>query len=147
MAELTEEQAKEIGREAAKEVMDQAKFDRQMLLDMTIQHVGSPGRVIDAERARATPCKCFEYDSSTYCWSEGVLGLISSDKNPEQIQDFCKVKHSSPSNELKKRFEKFQEAASEAQKEYEQIPESKREWTDWLEAMSKSLEKHGIEVA
>lgn len=147
MSELSEEQAKEIGKSAAREVMEQAKFDKEMLLDMAIQQTGSPGRVVDAERARATPCKCFDYDESTFCWSEGVLGLISSDKNPEQMEEFCEVKHSSPPDGLKERFEKFQEAATEAHEEYEKIPEGQREWTDWLEAMSKALKKWGIEVA
>lgn len=122
---------------------EEAKQNKEILLDILEHKVLGSGRVINAARAAATPCKCVKYDTDEFCWSAGILGLMSSKKNPEQIRQFCAVGKEYAPDGLTKRFEKVKGAIEEAHKEWEKRGEGLAEW--WQE-VAKTLEKHGIEL-
>lgn len=102
------------------------------------------GRVIDAAKAKATPCKCFSYDTDKVaCWSEGVLGLMTSEKNPEQIAQFCAMGKIPAGDGAKQRFKQVREAITEAHKEWEAEGGDLKKW--W-EKTGEKLEEKGIEL-
>lgn len=101
------------------------------------------GRVIDAAKAKATPCKCFTYDSDMYAWSPGVLGLISSKKNPEQYREFCALGCIPAGAGAEERFRKIKGAIGEAHKEWEAKGGDLKEW--W-EIVGKKMEEKRIEL-
>ncbi|GAJ18758.1 unnamed protein product, partial [marine sediment metagenome] len=67
----------------------EANANKELLLDILEHEATGSGLVLNPARAEATSCKGFTYDKETYAWSPGVLGLISSKKNPEQLKQFC----------------------------------------------------------
>ena len=104
------------------------------------------GLVVNEAKARATPCNCFTYNGREYCFSSGVIGMMSSAENPEQLEAFCKVgKTYEVKPGIKQRFESFAGAAEEAHKKIENIPKGER-LVPWLTAMGEELEKRSIEV-
>jgi len=119
---------------------------RGMLLHFTEHELAGGGLVLNPEKARATPCKCFTYDGREYCFSPGILGMISSEKNPEQMAEYCQLgKTSEVSPGARERFETFAEAAREAHKEIEEIPPGEK-LEPWFRAMGKQLKLRGIEI-
>lgn len=148
---MTEEEYKEqinrLLRENAElrdKVNELADAAENILLLHSMEHAATgSGRVIDPVKASSTPCKCFRYDSDEFCWSPGILGLMSSKKNPEQIGAFCAVGKEYQESGTTERFKKFQEAISKAQEKYEAegggVPE-------WWEDVSHELEKAGITI-
>ena len=136
--------AAKVVEEVAPSVLDPA--GRGMLLHFTEHAIEGQGLVVKEARARATPCNCFTYKGREYCFSPGIIGMMSSTQNPEQIAEYCKVgKTYEVKPGIKKRFESFAEAAEEAHKEIEEIPKGER-LKPWLTAMGEELEKRGIEV-
>lgn len=141
---ITEEKKRQlIEATRRKRLKEEANQNKQILLDVLEHQVLGSGRVINAARAMATPCKCFTYDTGEMCWSPGVLGLMSSKKNPEQIAKFCAVGKEPAGEGAKQRFEKVKGAIEEAHREWEKRGEGLSGW--WSE-VAKSLEKHGIEL-
>lgn len=138
---LTDEDRDAIASAVADKVIDELERPEVIIHIMEHQAVGG-GRVIDAERARATPCKCFEHESETYAWSPGVLGLISSKKNPEQMTEFCSVCLPAQPG-VQERFAEMKEAIGEAHKRWE---EKGGGLPSWWEEVGKSLAKRGIEL-
>ncbi|GAI37570.1 unnamed protein product [marine sediment metagenome] len=119
---------------------------RGMLLHFCEHAIEGAGLVVNEARARATPCNCFTYNGREYAFSPGVIGLISGEKNPEQMEAFCKAgKTYEVKPGIKERFELFASAAEEAHKGIEEIPKGER-LEPWLTAMGRELEKRGIEV-
>lgn len=136
--------AAKVAEEIAPTVLDPA--GRGMLLHFTEHAIEDGGLVVNEARAKATPCNCFTYKERDYCFSPGVIGMMSSKENPEQVTEFCKVgKTYEVKPGIKQRFEEFSEAAEEAHKKIESIPKGER-LSPWLSAMGKELEKRGIEV-
>jgi len=127
----------------AEAVADRIRESNELLLHIMEHEVTGSGRVIDAEKARSTPCKCFTYDSETYAWSSGVLGLISSKKNPEQYAEFCALGCIPAGEGVRKRFEQIKQAVGEAHEEWQKTGGGLPEW--W-ESVGESLEKHGVEL-
>jgi len=118
---------------------------RELLIDILEHEATGHGRVIDRARARATPCTCFtmEEDGFEACWSPGILGLMTTKKNPEQIREFCAVGKMPGGEGAKERFLKFRGAVKEAHERWEKrnggLPE-------WWEEVGRSLEEHKIEL-
>ncbi|GAI35543.1 unnamed protein product [marine sediment metagenome] len=101
----------------------------------------SPGIVINEERAKATPCKCFTYKGKDYCYSPGIIGMLESG----QVPSYCPTKVYEVRPGIKQRFEEFSEAAEAAHKRIEHIPKGER-LVPWLREMGKELSVRGIEV-
>ncbi|MBW2672525.1 MAG: hypothetical protein JRD89_03795 [Deltaproteobacteria bacterium] len=142
METLTEERIEEIARAAAREVIDQARLDVTLFIHHIPEVHGTPGIVVDEARAKATPCNCFTYRDKDYCYSPGIIGMM----DPDQVQAYCPTKQFDTVRPgIKERFAKFREAAEEAHKKIEAIPKGER-LIPWLEAMSQSLAKRGIEI-
>ncbi len=129
-------------RQKARE-REEASQNKQLLLDILEHEVLGSGRVLNPARAAATPCKCVKYDTGEFCWSPGVLGLISSEKNPEQISQFCAIGKQYSEDGVTRRFGEVKGAIEEAHSEWEKKGGGLPEW--WSE-VAKSLEKHGIEL-
>jgi len=121
----------------------EAEKNKELLLDVLEHQAVGSGRVIDPARAEATPCTGFTFDSETYAWSPGILGLISSKKNPEQLERYCALGIEPSGGSLVDRFQKIKGAVQEAHQEWEKSGDGLPEWWD---AVAKSLEKHKIEL-
>lgn len=141
---LTNTEIKEIAKRSADEVVARLRGDIPELAMHIAEHevVGS-GRVIDAAKARTTGCKCFEYEGQSYAWSPGVLGLISSRKNPEQFREFCALGCEPAGEGARERFAKLSTAIREAHQEWERkgggLPE-------WWQTVGQKLAERGIEL-
>ena len=101
----------------------------------------SPGIVINEERAKATPCKCFAYKGKDYCYSPGIIGMLEAG----QVPAYCPTRGYEVRPGIKQRFEEFAEAAEAAEKKIEEIPKGER-LIPWLTEMGKELRAKGIEV-
>jgi len=101
----------------------------------------SPGIVINEERAKATPCKCFTYKGKDYCYSPGIIGMLKAG----QVPTYCPTKEYEVRPGIKQRFEEFAEAAEVAHERIEEIPKGER-LIPWLTEMGKELRARGIEV-
>lgn len=149
---MTPEEIDQVATKVAAKVLDEITptvldpAGRGMLLHFTEHAIEGAGLVVNEARARATPCNCFTYKGRDYCFSKGIIGMMSSEENPEQIAEYCKVgKTYEVKPGIKERFETFAGAAEEAHKKIEEIPKGER-LVPWLSAMGEELEKRGIEV-
>jgi hypothetical protein len=123
--------------------LEEAERNKELLLDIMEHEVLGSGRVIDSARAEATPCKGFTFNSDTYAWSPGILGLISSKKNPEQITKYCALGIEQAGGSLVDRFQNVKGVVEEAHQAW------KKEGGDlesWWHKVGESLEKHKIEL-
>lgn len=136
--------AAKVLEEVSPSILDPA--GRGMLLHFCEHAVEGSGLVVNEARARATPCNCFTYEGREYCFSKGIIGMMSSTENPEQIAEYCKVgKTYEVKPGIKERFEKFASAAEVAHEKIEEVPKGER-LVPWLSAMGEELEKRGVEV-
>ena len=136
--------AAKVLEEVSSSVLDPA--GRGMLLHFTEHAIEGSGLIVNEARARATPCSCFTYNGREYCFSKGIIGMMSSAENPEQIAEYCKLgKTYEVRPGIKQRFESFAGAAEEAHKKIEGIPKGER-LVPWFAAMGEELEKRGVEV-
>jgi len=101
----------------------------------------SPGIVINEERAKASPCKCFTYKGKDYCYSPGIIGMLEAG----QVPTYCPTKEYEVRPGIKQRFEEFAEAAEAAHERIEEIPKGER-LIPWLTEMGKELRARGVEV-
>jgi len=116
------------------------KKDHKLLMDMTVEEMGSPGIVVNPDLAARTPCKCYAVDGEL-CFSKGIIGTLSK----AQVQAYCPTKEILTEGGIVERVKKFREAAAEAHKKIEAIPKGSR-LEPWLSAMGEELRKRGIEV-
>ena len=121
------------------EPTEQEKRRHGLLLDMTVEAMGSPGIVVNADLAARTKCRCYSIDGEL-CFSKGVVGALSK----SQVEAYCPTKEMLTEG-IARRVKLFREAAKEAKKEIAGIPKGER-LEPWLHAMSKSLRKRGIEI-
>jgi len=149
---ITPEEIDQVASKVAVKVLDEITptildpAGRGLLLQFTEHEIEGAGLVVNEERARATPCRVFTYKGREYAFSPGVIGLISGEKNPEQMEAYCKVgKTYEVKPGIKERFETFASAAEEAHEKIEEIPKGER-LVPWLTAMGEELEKRGVEV-
>ena len=141
---LTQSEIRDIAHQVADQVVGRVKGEIPELALQVMEHEArGSGRVLYAERARATPCKCFEFEGETYCWSPGVLGLISSKKNPEQLAEFCVLGREPAGAGTRQRFEKLRGAVSEAHEEWEQKGGG---LAGWWESVGAKLAEKGVEL-
>ena len=113
--------------------------EAELLLTALIQELGSPGIVVDPDVAVNTPCRCYFFEGSPkICYSKGIIGSLSEG----QKDAYCKrIENLGES----KRAKKFMEAAEEAGKEVEGLPEGER-LEPWLHAIGRAVKKRGIEL-
>lgn len=140
---LTSEEIDEIVAKTVDEVMDQVYGPHDLALHIAEHEATGSGRVINAELARATPCKGFTFGSETYAWSPGVLGLMSSKENPEQVREFCARGMEEAGADAQKRFGKLKSAIGEAHREWQEKGEGLKGW--WTAVGGKLAEK-GVEL-
>jgi len=114
---------------------------RGVVLSDWVTSPESPGIVINEERAKATPCKCFTYKGKDYCYSAGIIGMLEAG----QVPTYCPTKEYEVRPGIKQRFEEFAEAAEAAHERIEEIPKGER-LIPWLTEMGKELRARGIEV-
>lgn len=125
----------------AQKVVDELDSARLVIHIMEHEATGG-GRVIDETKARATPCKCFTFEGETYCHSEGILGLISSKKNPKQIAKYCAVGKTMQANGRKTRFSEIKGAIGRAHRKWEK---GEGGLAEWWEAVAEEMEASKIE--
>lgn len=125
------------------EKIAEAEKSKELLLDILEEQALGGGRVINAARAAATPCKCYKIDTDEMCFSPGIIGSISSKKNPEQIREYCAVGKEYLLDGMQRRINEFRKAVSEAHERWKgrngTLPE-------WWEEISRSMKEHKIEL-
>ena len=114
--------------------------NRGLLLNLTVEAMGSPGIMVDTDVAARTPCRCYSVDETEMCFSKGIIGTMSR----AQVEAYCPTKVYLEQG-LQRRIREFKEAAAEAKKEIAGIPKGER-LEPWLREMSKALKKRGIEI-
>lgn len=134
--------------EAVADKIKEGKFEEDtgtaILILHSLEHQATgAGRVIDAAKAKATPCTCFGFEGEEYCWSPGVLGLMSSKKNPEQIAQYCEMGKERGGAGAATRFGELKSAIDEAHKEWEKEGGDLKKW--WGK-VSEKMEEKGIEI-
>ena len=141
---LTREEAKEIGRVVADEVVARIReqeHDSLMLHSVPYIH-GSPGIVVDEARAKASSCRCVEYKpGKKLCFSKGIVGALSD----EQEKLYCSTIEEMESPGLEKRLKSWQGAVTICKAEIEPIPKGER-LEPWLLCMSRELSARGVEA-
>jgi len=143
---MTEQEIDQLAEKVASKVLEEVAVEKGLLLHFTEHGLVGSGLVIDEARARSTPCNCFTYGGREYCFSPGIIGMISSKENPEQLAEYCKVgKTYEVKPGARERFEKFAEAAEAAHRKIEHIPQGER-LVPWLREMGAELEKRGIKI-
>jgi len=114
-----------------------------LAFDMLEHEAVGSGRVVDPWRARLTPCTCFTHDSDRYAWSEGVIGLISEKKTPQQFEDVCALGCIPSKAVTQKKFEKMKMAIVEARDNWKKNGGGV---SGWWQSITDSFQKHGVEV-
>jgi len=140
---LTKEEIQEIATRVADQVIEQLQEIPELAFHIAEHEVAGSGRVINPELARATPCKGFSFEGETYAWSPGVLGLISSKKNPEQIKEFCAKGIEPAGTGAQERFRKLKSAIQSAHQRWEK---SQGGLEDWWTKVGEELKAKGIKL-
>lgn len=115
--------------------------DHKMLLDLTVEEMGSPGIVVNADVAARTGCRCYQVDETLMCFSKGIIGTLSK----PQVEAYCPTKEVLKEGGLVERVKKFKEAAAAAKAKIASIPKGEK-LEPWLTAIGEELRKRGIEV-
>lgn len=121
--------------------MSEKKRGHGLLLDMTVESLGSPGLVVNTDVAARTGCRCYLVDGTHMCFSKGIIGTLSK----PQVEAYCPTKEVLTEGGLVERVKKFKEAARAAKARITKIPKGER-LEPWLKAMGEELGKRGIEV-
>lgn len=121
--------------------MSEEKRKHGLLLDMTIEALGSPGLVVNTDIAARTGCRCYKVDDTLMCFSRGVVGTLSK----PQVEAYCPTKEILTEGGIVERVKRFKEAAKAAKAKIAGIPKGER-LEPWLTEMGKELRKRGIEV-
>lgn len=114
--------------------------EKNLLLDLLVESLGSPGIVLDEERARATPCRCLTVQGKELCHSAGIIGTLTG----EQVGHYCPSKIAVPDGRVA-RVAKFVEAAGTCQAEIASVPKGER-LEPWLSCMGRELAQRGIKI-
>lgn len=121
--------------------MSEEKRKHGLILDMTIEALGSPGLMVNTDVAARTGCRCYKVDETLMCFSKGIIGTLSK----PQVEAYCPRKEIITEGGLVERVKKFKEAARAAKAKIAKVPKGER-LEPWLKAMSEELEKRGIEI-
>jgi len=139
---LTREEIGRIATRTADEVMERIA-ERQhdsLLLHSIGPGFGNSGIVVDEAKAKATPCRCYEYKSGKKLFfSPGVVGALSD----EQETLFCKTVIPLESPGIERRMENWGEAVKTCKAEIAGIPKGER-LVPWLSCMSRELSDRGV---
>lgn len=112
-----------------------------ILLDMTVESMGSPGIMVNPDIAARTGCRCYRVDGTDMCFSKGIIGTLSKG----QVEAYCPTKDIKTEGGLVERVKKFKEAARVAEEKIKKLPKGER-LRPYLEQMGKELKKRGIEI-
>lgn len=116
--------------------------DHEILLNLLVEEMGSPGLVVDEARALISPCTCYKIaPTRTMCWSSGVIGTLTK----EQEERFCPTKEYKTSPKLERRMANWMEAVEICKAEIAELPKGER-LDLWLSCMGRELGKRSIEV-
>ena len=141
---LTDEEIDRIAERMAEKAME--KLDVENLLLHSVPYLnGSPGIVVDEERAKASACKCVQYKpGKKLCWSPGIIGALTD----EQESTYCPTTIEIERPGTVHRMRRWQESVDVCKAELAKIPEASGEQrvTTWLRCMSKELATRGIEA-
>jgi len=141
---LSQEEIRKIAIATADEVMAQQRdleLDSLMLHSIPYAH-GSPGIVVNEAVAKASPCRCFEYEpGKKLCFSKGIVGALSD----EQEKIYCPTIEKLESPGLERRLKSWMGAKTICKAEIEPIPKGER-LEPWLHCMSRELAARGIEA-
>lgn len=141
---LSEAEIRGIAIATADEFMARQK---ELELDSLMLHsvpyaYGSPGIVVNEAVAKASPCRCFEYEpGKKLCFSKGIVGALSD----EQEKIYCPTIEKLESPGLEKRLKSWMGAKTICKAEIEPIPKGER-LGPWLGCMSRELTARGIEA-
>lgn len=121
--------------------MSEDKHDHKLLLDLTVEALGSPGLMVNPDIAARTPCRCYRVEDTEMCFSKGIIGTLSK----AQKEAYCPSKEVITEGGMVERIKRFKEAASVAKAKIAGVPKGER-LEPWLKTMGEELRKRGIEV-
>lgn len=117
------------------------KREHGLLMDLTVEALGSPGLVVNSDIAGRTGCRCYKIDDTLMCFSKGIIGTL----NKGQVEAYCPTKEILEEGGMVDRVKKWKAAAAAAQAKIADIPKGKR-LEPWLRAMGEELRKREIEI-
>jgi hypothetical protein len=140
---FTPVEIEEIASRVAEEVIERLQEVPDLAFHIAEHEATGNARIVDPAKAQNPdiPCKCFSFEGEEYCWKAGMLGLISSKKNPEQMA-LCKIKVPAGAGAAE-RFSKLKKAIGKAHEEWEKEEGDLKKW--WQKA-GEHLEKAGISL-
>ncbi len=141
---LTEEEIDRIADRVAEKAIEQLDMQNLLLHSLPYLH-GSPGIVVDEERAKASACKCVEYaPGKKLCWSPGIIGALTDEQ--ERIYCPTMIEIERPGTVLRMRW--FQESVDVCKAELAKIPEAPGEERAraWMRCMKRELNARGVEA-
>lgn len=141
---LTDEEIDRIADRVAEKAIEQLDVENLLLHSMPYLH-GSPGIVVDEERAKASACKCVEYaPGKKLCWSPGIIGALTDEQ--EGIYCPTTIEIERPGTVL--RMRSFQESVDVCKVELAKIPEASGEERAgaWMRCMKRELSARGVEA-
>jgi len=139
---LTKEEITALATKCAEEVLERVgEQDHDSLMLQSIPYAyGSPGIVVNEAVAKASPCRCFEYEpGKRLCFSKGIVGALSD----EQEKLYCPTVEKIESPGLERRLKGWMGAVKVCKAEIEPIPKGER-LGPWLGCMSRELTARGI---
>lgn len=139
---LTDEEIDRIAERVAEKAVEKLDVESLLLHSVPCLH-GSPGIVVDVERAKATPCKCVEYaPGKRLAWSPGIIGALTD----EQETLYCPTMVHIERPGTVERMRKWQEAVDVCKAELATIPEApgQERVGAWIGCMSRELKARGI---
>lgn len=141
---LTDEEIDRIADRVAEKAVEHLEVDTLLLHSMPYLH-GSPGIVVDEERAKASACKCVEYSpGKKLCWSPGIIGALTD----EQERIYCPTMVEIQRPGTVRRMRSWGESVDVCKTELAEIPEATGEEraTTWMRCMSRELRARGVEA-
>lgn len=141
---LTDEEIDRIAERVAEKAVERLDVDNLLLHSVPYLH-GSPGIVVDEERAKASACKCVEYQpGKRLCWSPGIVGALTD----EQESTYCPTMLEIERPGTVQRMRRWQDSVDVCKAELARIPEASGEqrMTTWLRCMSRELQRRGVEA-
>ena len=139
---LSDEEVERIASAVVEKASEDVGIDALILHSVPYLH-GSPGIVVDEEKARKTACKCVEYKpGKRLAWSPGIVGALTD----EQEKLYCPTMVEVERPGTVSRMEKWQEAVNTCKAEIATIPKERGEerMTTWMRCMSRELAKRGV---
>lgn len=141
---LTDEEIDRIAERVAEKALEQLDVENLLLHSLPYLH-GSPGIVVDEERAKASACKCVEYaPGKRLAWSPGIIGALTD----EQEKRYCPTMLHIERPGTVGRIRRWQESVDVCKGELAKVPEATGEERAiaWMRCMKRELSARGIEA-